>query len=274
MANFSEKVYAFIGSIFRFGLGVTSVALKNNSGVVEFKNYDDSDYVIVRVKAPVADNDAVTKYYADSLEKPLIVKRQADCSAALPANTGVRGWVVVTTAGTGAAVGDVLYDDGTGVGNMTIVAAIEGRTIAVTDALSGGTVTFFADTVYVWDDDGTQWIMIGGPGTGANKVVRYVLDNTAAQDSVWLIPANCRILRAHIEITTPYSAGGTISLGQVGSVALLMATTDLDAQTTGIYEVPQDTSWGGSDLVVRTTVSGAPAAGAGVAVVEYAYPLV
>jgi len=65
-------------------------------------------------------------------EKMPIISRQADCSAALPANTGARGWVVVTIAGPGAEIGDLLYDNGSGVGNMTIVAAIESRTIVVT----------------------------------------------------------------------------------------------------------------------------------------------
>jgi hypothetical protein len=257
-----------------FQLGISGPQIKNNSSVLEARNSDDSAYVVLRVATPTADNDAVTKYYADSLEKPMIVKRQADCTAALPANTGVRGWVVVSTAGTGAAIGDVLYDNGTSTGDMVIVAASEGRTIAVTDALTGGTVTFQADTVYVWDADGSAWVEIGGPGTGAIKEVRYIIDNSAAQDSVAVIPANAIITECTVKITTPYSAGATITVGSTSTATMCQATTDNNPLAANLYTVPQDTAWEATASVVRTAVANTPAAGAGVIIVKYTKPLV
>lgn len=93
-----------------------------------------------------------------------------------------------------------------------------------------------------------------------------------SQTSTSSIPANARIYRAHVEITTPYSVGGTISIGRTGSTSLMQATGDNDAQTASIYNVSQDTAFGGSALPVLVTVGGAPAAGAGVVVVEYCNP--
>ena len=73
---------------------------------------------------------------------PLPVSRQANCSVAIPNNTAVEGWVVPTTFGSGVVNGDLLYDDGTSTGTMEISARVEGRAITVTDALTGGTITF------------------------------------------------------------------------------------------------------------------------------------
>lgn len=249
--------------------------IKNNSGILEFKNSDDSAFVIARGLAPAGDNDFVTKIYAETLTKPVIVKRQADCSVALPDNTVVRGFVVVSTAGSGAAVGDVLYDNGLDDASvMEILAAVEGRTIAVTDALSGGTITFDPDSIYQWDTDGSVWVKIGDIGsvTGAVRTIRKVIDNSAAQDTTFLPPANCRILSASFEVTTPYSGGATVSVGKVGDLELLMAATDIDAQTADTYEIEQDTDFGAS-AVIRVTITGSPAAGAGVLLVKLANPL-
>jgi hypothetical protein len=50
-----------------------------------------------------------------------------------------------------------------------------------------------------------------------------------------------------------------------------MATTDNSPTAAALYDVPQDTTSAGLD-VVRTTISGAPGAGAGFVVVKYAVP--
>lgn len=107
---------------------------------------------------------------------------------------------------------------------------------------------------------------------GATREVRYALGTTAAQSSTTVIPANAVVTKAQIEITTPYSSGGTLSLGQTGSTSLLMATTDLNSQANGIYEVSLDVAWGASALAALVTVGGAPAAGVGVAIVHYTTP--
>jgi len=152
-----RKIRGTIETIFRIGLSGPQV--KNSSGVIEVRDATDAAYAIVRGATPVAANDLVTKAYADSLEKPLVVKRQADCTSSLPDNTAVAGYVAVTTAGTGAAVGDLLYDDGLNTGTMTISAATEGRAIVVTDDLTGGTIYLLRDSIYVWDADGSAWVI-------------------------------------------------------------------------------------------------------------------
>ncbi len=275
MADLHKKIRGIIGSILQ--IGIDGPNIKNNSGVVEIKNADDSALARLKAATPTDDSDVVTKKYADSAERAMVVKRQADCSSALPANTGVRGFVVVTTAGTGAAIGDVLFDDGSGSGTMEILSAIEGRTIAVTDALSGGTISFDPDTIYIWDADGTAWVAIGDIGsvTGSSRIIRFPIDNSASQDSTFSIPANARVLRCDVEITTAYSGGASIQVGNTSTANLIQTTSDNKPQSSSgkIYSVDQDTAWGGSASVVRVAVGGTPAAGAGVVVVEFCSPL-
>ena len=166
MANpLFRKLRGIIGAILQLDAKNNGPQLKNNSGAMEIRNGDDTGFAVARVATPVGDNDAVNKKYADTLEKPIIVSRQADTSTSIPNNTTTRGFVVVTTAGSGASIGDILYDDGSNSGQMEILAAIEGRTIAVTDALSGGTISFEADSIYIWDEDGTAWVKIGDIGS-------------------------------------------------------------------------------------------------------------
>ncbi len=104
--------------------------------------------------------------------------------------------------------------------------------------------------------------------------IRTAIALAATTDSVTLIPANARVISAEFEIVTPYSALATVSIGQAGSLSLLQTTAQNNPQGLAgdIFAVFQDTAWGGSALVVRTTIAGAPAAGAGVTIVRYVTP--
>ncbi len=117
-------------------------------------------------------------------------------------------------------------------------------------------------------------ITIGVGSSGAIVEIRYIVGTGATQDSVSSVPANARIIATQFIPTTPYTAGGTVAIGRAGSTSLLQATTDNDPQdtTASTYNVNLDAAWGGAALPVRTTIGGAPAAGAGVVIVRYAVP--
>lgn len=266
--NFWENLAGTFSDLFGVG-GSNGPTFKDNSGVLEVRNSDDSAFQIARGLTPVGNDDFVTKLYADSLEKPLIVSRQADCSVSLPNNTAVQGWVVVSTAGSGAVIGDMLFDDGSGSGTMAIVSVVEGRTIAVTDSLSGGTATFDADSIYIWDSDGSAWIKIGDIGsvTGARRTIRVALGFTAAQDTTTQIPAGNRVWGCWLEVTSPYNGGATISVGDTVTADKFMTTLQNNPQAASRYHVKQDTSQAAAS-VVRTTVTGGTL-GAGVLVIEF-----
>ena len=275
MSNFFKKIKGIIGATFQLDAVNDGPLLKNSAGVIEGRDSADTIFAILRGGTPIGDNDLVNKLYADTLSKPIIVKRQANTSAAIPDNTAVRGFVVVSTAGTGAVIGDLLYDDGSNSGLMQILAAVEGRTIAVTDALTGGTVEFTTDSIYIWDEDGTVWVKVGDVGnvTGAMRVIRYAINNTASQDSSTSIDANNVVQSVSLKITTPYSGGAAIEIGTTADANLIMETGDNNPQKPAdtIFFVDQDTVWP-INSIIRTAVSGAPAAGAGVVIVVYSNP--
>lgn len=106
---------------------------------------------------------------------------------------------------------------------------------------------------------------------GGLFVIRFAL-GTSTGSSTATIPAGAVVFEAAVDVTTPYSAGATISVGQTGSASLLMATTDNLATTAGMYAVPQDQGWGASALAVLATVTGAPSAGAANIIVKYSTP--
>lgn len=265
------KIAGTISNIFQIGLG--GPQLKANATAIEARNAADNAMAVMRGAAPVGDTDLTNKQYVDTLARPFVIAAQFDGSTAIPANTAVARFLAVTTTGANASIGDLLWDDGLAVGNMVRLVAAEGRTIFTSAAFVGGTVPLLANAFYVWDTVSTSWLLeASSTSTGAVRVLRYALTNAAVQDSAAKIPANAIVLRARVNVVTPYSGGATITLGQVGSLALLQATTDNLATVVGNYEVPQETPWGGAALVVRASVAGAPAAGAGFAVIEYTIP--
>lgn len=254
--------------LFSLGYGVTRIFLKNNGGVAELRDSTDTTYVVVRGAKPVLGNDLTTKDYVDQLAKPLIVTAQFNGTLALPANTATRRFLVVTTSGGTATIGQLLFDDGTGVGTMTVMLALEGRTIAVTDALTGGTISFDADTIAIWDADNGRWIT--NTVAGGIQEIRFTV-GTATASSVTLIPTGARVLRARVQINTPYSAGATLDVGKVGTVNLVFDNSEIDETVADTYLKDLDAAWGAAASVL-TTIGGGPVAGASTIIVEYAMP--
>lgn len=270
MSVFS-KIRGTIETIFQ--IGNAGPQLKNNSGVIEARNSGDSGFVVVRGAAPVGDNDFATRIFVEKLAARYVVTAQFDGNNALPSNSGSEHFIVVTTTGPNATIGQLLYDNGSGSGTVSVVTAVGGNLIVTTAAFGGGTITLLSDSLYMWDAGSSSWVNAGGSSvSGAVREIRYAITNSATQDSATQIPANAQVIETEVEIVTPYSGGATISVGQSGSLSLLQSTSDNLATVAGTYQVPQDVAWGGTPLAVRTTVGGAPAAGAGFTIVRYTLP--
>lgn len=264
-----ERLAGIVGSFFQIG-GPGGPALKNNSGAVEARNAADNAFAVFRVATPVGDNDAATKQYVDTSSFVFSVSLQFNGGSSLPANTSTEQFYVVTTTGVNANIGDLIWDDGSNVGTAIVLAARIGRLIGTTTAFVGGTISLLAQTLYQWS--GSAWVAVTAvPGGGVNEI-RFAINNTASQTSATSIPANAYVLSSEVEITTPYSPGATIKVGQSGTTDLLQATADVVATVADTYSAPQDTAWGASALPVLVTVAGSPAAGAGFVVVRYVTP--
>ena len=253
-------------------IGLTGPNLNANGTALEAKNAANNALAIMRGATPVGDTDLANKQYVDTLFTRIVVGLQFNGGNALPTNSGTEQFYVVTTSGVNASIGQLLWDDGSGSGNVTVLAA-KAQMIVTTQAFSGGTITFKADSLYVWDTTAVAWVNAGGSQmSGVERTIRFPITNAASQSSAAQIPANAIVLDRYINVTTPYSAGATITMGQTGSAALLQATTDNLATVAGEYHVSQEVAWGASALAVLVTVAGAPAAGVGVVSVTYAVP--
>jgi hypothetical protein len=105
---------------------------------------------------------------------------------------------------------------------------------------------------------------------GGTETIAFAL-GVATASSVAIIPNGATVLDARLNVTTPYSGGATIEIGQVGALASFQATTDNDPQVDGLYQAEQVTS--ALNLAVTATVLGAPVAGVAEVVVTYTVPL-
>lgn len=123
------------------------------------------------------------------------------------------------------------------------------------------------------NDLATKAYVDSGGVSGAVQEIRFALGTGASQSSVTQIPANAIVCDVKLSITTPYSAGAAIALGQTGTTNLLQATTDNLATQAGIYQVEGDIAWGAAPLAVLATITGAPSAGVGEVIVQFSETL-
>lgn len=269
-----QRLAGVVNSFLQLG-GPAGPGFNVNGSALEARNAANSAYTVMRGATPLADNDLTTKNYVDEVARPFIVTAQSNAASALIANSGVEHYIVVSTAGTGAAAayvaGAVLFDDGSGTGNVVVLGPTVGQAIFVTTSLTGGTFTFNANTEYIWT--GSTWTNVAPSVSGAVFCIDLAIGTGAAQSSVTVIPANGVILRSTVTITTPYSGGATIAVGQTGTTGLLQATGDIVPQTADNYDAPQRTAWGATPLALLVTVGGTPGAGAGFVTVQYSSPL-
>jgi len=267
------RMAGVIGNFFQLG-GPSGPGFNNNLGALEARNAANNAYAIMRGATPSGDNDLTTKAYVDEIARPFIVTAQANAVSALISNTATEHYIVVSAPGTGAAAayvaGAILWDDGSGTGNVAILGPTSGQPIFCTAALTGGTFTFNADNEYIWT--GSTWANIAPSVAGVVSCIDFAIGTGASQSSVTSIPANAIVLRCDVTVTTPYSAGATISVGQTGTTVLLQATADNVPQTADEYMAEQRTAWGVAPLPVLVTVGGSPASGAGTCTVMYSSP--
>lgn len=89
---------------------------------------------------------------------PIPVSEQISGAAPLPANTLVAHWIVVTTSGGAGVIGDLYFDNGSGVGNVAIIAPFVGESIIPSTNFTGGTISLNAGQIYTWS--GSSFVVI------------------------------------------------------------------------------------------------------------------
>lgn len=86
---------------------------------------------------------------------PIPVSAQFNGGSGLPDNTLVEHWYVVTTTGVNASIGDLLFDNGSNAGVVTVIPPTVGESIIPSTNFTGGTISLNAGQVYVWN--GSTW---------------------------------------------------------------------------------------------------------------------
>lgn len=85
-----------------------------------------------------------------------VISDEKDTSSALPANTATKQYYIVETGGNGADAGDILYDNGTGTGNCTIIEPAYDYRITIKKSLAE--IIMVEGDVYHYD--GSDWQLI------------------------------------------------------------------------------------------------------------------
>jgi hypothetical protein len=108
----------------------------------------------------------------------------------------------------------------------------------------------------------------GGPMSAGEVQLEQFATALVPVGGTTSLPAGAVVIRAALEVDTPYSPGTTISIGSVGSPTLLMGVADNDPTTADLYDALQRTPWPVAGFV-EVAVGGAPLAGSGVVIIEY-----
>jgi hypothetical protein len=119
---------------------------------------------------------------------------------------------------------------------------------------------------------GITFPALGGAATPGQVFVIRIPVALVTVSSTTNIPSGSVVLRAFLDVTTPYSAGTTIELGTAANAALFMTTAQNTPQSVDLYDNPQDTANVATDPLL-VTIAGGPSVGAGFACVEYVTPL-
>lgn len=93
------------------------------------------------------------------------------------------------------------------------------------------------------------------------------LVGTATAQSITQLPTGARVLSCRVEVTTPYSLGATIQVGQTGDEDRYQTPAQNVAQVAHTYIVDQDTEVLPGPLEVKATILGAPLVGAATVIV-------
>ena len=183
-------------------------------------------------------------------------------------------YLLATTSGTGATgatgvTGSTGATGSTGVSGSTGSTGTSGVTGSTGTSGSTGSTGASGSTGSTGATGSTGSTGAVTPGTPA--VIRIPIA-LATVSSATNIPSGSVVLRAFLDVTTPYSAGTTIKLGTAANAALFMTTAQNTPQSADLYDNPQDTVNGTADPLL-VTIAGGPGVGAGFACVEYATPL-
>ena len=263
-------------------LGKGGARVKNTGGVIEARNNADSAYAIVRGLDPVGANDLVTKQYLEAYGAPAVLGNIYDSGGATPASTqftgaGQVGFLALCNETVGAFTVDLLYRldvwavDVAG-STWTEITPSEGMRFSMTDASSGGVLSYLADHIYMWDADGGAWDDIGPAAatTAVNKNFQAALVfGTVSPLAIGTPAANSIITKVIVKVTTAFDGAPTLDIGTAGTTDLYMDQTEIDLTALGTYIVDLHELDAGPTAIIGTYAAGGASLGAASILLKY-----
>jgi hypothetical protein len=219
-------------------LGKGGPKIVDSSGTIEARDQAGTAFAKLRAGHPVDANDVVTLRYLQT-KGAVVVLDQINGGGSIPSASPAGRVFVCTTTGAGYTVKNLYYANGS---TWEEVVPSEGLSIAVTDDLSGGTLTFTADHSYLWDADGSTWIDLG-PSTATSlakitktREVALVFGSSASVNVGTVIPIYGRILRVCINVTQAFNGTApTVTVGDGSDADRFMTAIENNLKATGCY---------------------------------------
>jgi hypothetical protein len=238
------KNYGLSGIAGNVELGKGGPRFKNNATVIEMRNAADNAFAVVAGAEPTAADHFATKAYVDRLASVAIKGQMINDVARLPDDSGVLvpatgDVIIVTTVGaTWDTLKRLLKYNGAAWEYLFTAGEPEGLRISITDATSGGTDTYLADHVYMWDADGSVWVDVG-PALGATNVqYGYTQALAFGSGASVTVRANAvgRAVRVKVAVTTAFDGTNpTLQIGDAGDSDRLMTTGEVNLKVIGLY---------------------------------------
>lgn len=144
---------------------------------------------------------------------------------------------------------------------------VEGQSIHVTDALTGGNQEYLADHIYVWDADNTEWDDIG-PAAAATKTLKserlsFDYTDTGVNNVGAALPAAAKVHAVKLNVTQLFD--GTTPVVKVGDAVdddRHMTEAENDLTEVGLFQTEVSHLYGsGTQVTATVTIGGVPTQG-------------
>ena len=155
------KNYGLTGIGQEVELGQDGSKIKGNPDYLEVLD-SAGDRIRIKAQDPVEGNDVVTLNHLNTYGVPK-VSGQINADSPPPV---IEGAIFVVTTGNEDTIAGALFQ-GIGTYWVEIYPLPEGLRIVPIQDLTGGTIEFIGDIIYVWDLQGLQWVSSGQQVSGA-----------------------------------------------------------------------------------------------------------
>lgn len=266
-----SKRHGLVGIGVNVEIGKDGPRIKNTSGVVEFTNQADDAFAKIRADHPTGENDVVTLKYLRTRAN-IVVTGQINGGSPPAAGTAGRIFMCTTTGGSYTA-GVLYYDNGV---TWEAVPVEDGTSIKIADDLTGGTLEFLGEHIYVWNADSSTWVDIG-PAPADTQMVktrRITLDytDTGANNIGAVIEANSIPLEISLNVLQAFDGTNPIiEFGDGVDADRLGAANESNLKKLGVQVIDCEYLYGiATQLLATLTIGGSPTAGQVRITVRYA----